>query len=95
MAAYAIFTREHTRDAAEMATYTEAAGATLAGHPAKILAVYGRQEVLEGAAVEGVVIVEFPTIADAKAWYDSPAYRAVRQHRFLGADYRAVIVEGV
>jgi uncharacterized protein (DUF1330 family) len=42
-----------------------------------------------------VVIVEFPTFAEAKAWYDSPAYREVRRHRFLGSDYRAVIVEGV
>jgi hypothetical protein len=26
-----------------------------------------------------------------KAWYDSPAYRKVREHRYKGADYRAVI----
>ena len=53
------------------------------------------QEVLEGAAVEGVVILEFPTFDEAKAWYDSPAYREVREHRYKGADYRAVIVQGV
>ena len=28
-------------------------------------------------------------------WYDSPAYREVREHRYKGADYRAVIVQGV
>jgi uncharacterized protein (DUF1330 family) len=94
MAAYIVFTREKTRDPAELQTYMENVGPTLTGHPIKLLAVYGRQEVLEGAAVEGVVIVEFPTFAEAKAWYDSPAYRAVREHRFLGSDYRAVIVEG-
>jgi len=27
-------------------------------------------------------------------WYDSPAYWDLREHRFRGADYRAVIVEG-
>jgi hypothetical protein len=37
----------------------------------------------------------FRLIKEAKAWYDSPAYREVRKHRFLGADYSAVIVEGV
>lgn len=47
------------------------------------------------SAVEGVVILEFPTFDEAKAWYDSPAYREVRENRFRGADYRAVIVEGV
>jgi hypothetical protein len=37
----------------------------------------------------------FPSFDEAKAWYDSPAYREVREHRFRGADYRAVIVEGL
>ena len=50
---------------------------------------------LEDPEVEGVVILEFPSFDEAKAWYDSPAYREVREHRFRGADYRAVIVEGV
>jgi uncharacterized protein (DUF1330 family) len=31
----------------------------------------------------------------AKAWYDSPAYREVRVHRFKGAIYRATLVQGV
>jgi len=69
-------------------------GPTLAGHPVTVLAAYGRQKVLEGSEVEGVVILEFPSFDEAKAWYDSPAYREVREHRFRGAHYRAVIVEG-
>jgi len=95
MTVYIVFTREKTRDPAELQVYMEKVGATMAGHPITPRAVYGRQEVLEGAAVEGVVIVEFPTMEAAKAWYDSPAYREVRMHRFKSADYRAVIVEGV
>jgi len=94
MAAYAVFIRESTRDAAELATYSQKVGRTLAGHPVQVLAAYGRQEVLEGPEVEGVVILEFPSLEAAKAWYDSPAYREVREHRFRGAEYRAVIVEG-
>jgi Domain of unknown function (DUF1330) len=39
-------------------------------------------------------ILEFPTFDEAKAWHDSPAYR-VREHRYKGADYRAVIVQGL
>jgi uncharacterized protein (DUF1330 family) len=95
MAAYMVFTRESTRNAAELATYSQKVGPTLAGHPVKVLAAYGRQEVVEGPEVEGVVILEFPSFAAAKTWYDSPAYRQVREHRFKGADYRAVIVEGL
>ncbi len=88
MAAYAVFIRQSTHNPDELATYSEKVGATLSGHPVSVLAAYGRQEVLEGPEVEGVVILEFPTIDAAKAWYDSPAYREVRQHRFRGADYR-------
>jgi uncharacterized protein (DUF1330 family) len=95
MAAYAVFIRDNTLDAAELETYSQKVGATLAGHPITVLAAYGRHEVLEGPDVEGVVILEFPSLDEAKAWYDSPAYREVREHRFRGAQYRAVIVEGV
>ena len=56
---------------------------------------YGKGETLEGAPIDGAVILEFPTIEAAKAWYDSDAYRAAREHRFKGADYRAFITEGL
>ena len=95
MTAYAVFIRESTYDPAELEAYTPKAAASLAGHPVTILAAYGRQEVLEGPEVEGVVIVSFPTFAEAKAWYESPAYREAREVRFRGAKYRALIVEGV
>jgi uncharacterized protein (DUF1330 family) len=51
--------------------------------------------VLEGATMESVVILEFPSIEAARAWYDSPAYREARRARHLAADYRAFVVEGV
>ena len=95
MPAYIVFTRETTRDASELQTYAPLARASGKGHRLKPLAAYGRHEVLEGPPVEGVVLLEFPSFDEAKAWYDSPAYREAREHRFKGAEYRAVIVEGV
>lgn len=95
MAAYMVFTRERVRDAAEFAVYGEKAGGTLAGHTARPLAFYGAHETLEGAPIEGAVIVEFPDLAAAKAWYLSPAYRDAVKHRFAGADYRVFITEGL
>jgi uncharacterized protein (DUF1330 family) len=95
MTTYIVFTRESTQDQNELEAYQGKVQETFAGHPIKVLAAYGPQQVLEGAAPEGVVIVEFPTTAAARAWYDSPAYQAVAQHRFNGASYRAVLVEGV
>jgi uncharacterized protein (DUF1330 family) len=95
MSAYLIFTREKTLDAQEMAAYSKDVSPTLAGHPVKVLALYGAHEDLEGAATEGTVILEFPSMDAAKAWYDGPAYRKVREHRFKGATYHVILIEGV
>jgi uncharacterized protein (DUF1330 family) len=95
MPAYAIFIRDSTRDPKELETYSKVAPATLSGHPVTLRVAYGKYEVLEGPAIEGAVVLEFPTMEAAKAWYDSPAYREAREHRFKGANYRAFIVQGV
>jgi uncharacterized protein (DUF1330 family) len=95
MSAYLIFTREETRDAQELATYSKEVPATLAGHPVKVLALYGKHEDLEGAGTKGTVVLEFPNAAAAKAWYDGPEYRKVREHRFKGSTYHVILIEGV
>ena len=95
MVAYVVFTREKMRNPAEYERYREKARPAAAGHPLKPLALYGKHEVLEGPAIEGAVVLEFPTIEAAKAYYHSPAYQDAVQHRFLGADYRVFIVEGL
>jgi uncharacterized protein (DUF1330 family) len=95
MSAYLIFTREKTLDSQELATYSKEVPPTLAGHNAKVLALYGKHEDLEGAVTEGTVVLEFPSAAAAKAWYDGPEYREVREHPFKGATYRVILIEGV
>lgn len=95
MAAYLVFTRDKTLDQSEMDTYTKMVPPTLAGHDFTMHAVYGKHETLEGPPVEGVVILSFPTYEAALAWYNSPAYADAREHRFKGAQYRAVIVQGI
>ncbi len=93
MPAYLIFTREKVLDKAELDTYSKAVMPTLAGHPVKILA-YGPHQTLEGAPTEGTAILEFPDTASAMAWYDGPEYRRVREHRFKGGKYHAILIEG-
>jgi uncharacterized protein (DUF1330 family) len=83
------------RSEKEYEIYKQKNRVAMEGHPIRARVLYGKYEVLEGAEVQGVVILEFPTVADAKAYYDSPAYREAREHRFKGADYRVLIVEGV
>jgi len=67
----------------------------MGGKPGTPHGGYGRAGGIGGPAVEGVVVVSFPTIDEAKAWYNSPAYTAAREHRFKGAEYRVVLVQGL
>ncbi len=95
MAAYMIFTRESTQDPAALDAYRSKVRATFDGHAHKVLAAYGTQQVLEGDAAEATVILEFPSVEAARAWYDSEAYQAVAQHRLAGSRHRVVLVEGL
>ncbi len=41
----------------------------------------------------GVFVAEWPSMEAAKAWYDSPAYKAIRHLRMDNAKYTGVLVE--
>ena len=94
MPAYVVVTREKTRDAAEIEQYKQLTPPSFKEHPAIIRAIHGRTEVLEGSAAEDIVILEFPTYEDAKAWYHGSAYQAASKHRHQGGDYRFILTEG-
>lgn len=93
--AYVILIRDRMIDAAEFATYGSKARNAREGHAVTPLAFYGQYEVLEGPQVDGAVILQFPSFAEAQAWYRSPAYQEALKHRLAGAEYRVLIVEGV
>ena len=95
MPSYVVFTRERLRNREEYETYRSKSLAANAGHEFKARALYGRHEVLEGPAIEGAVILEFASMEAARAYYGSDEYQDAVRHRFLGADYRVFIVEGL
>jgi uncharacterized protein (DUF1330 family) len=95
MSAYAVFTRERTLDQTELEIYWSKVESTFANYKVKIHAAYGPHEVLEGMQIEGAVIAEFPSLAEAKEWYHSPAYQEAARHRHNGAIYHAYIIEGL
>lgn len=95
MTAYVVFIKDGVNDQAELDQYNAKAGASIAGHPLKPLAFYGPNETWEGPTAEGLVIIEFPDVDAAKAWYDSPAYQDAKVHRLAGATYRVMVTEGV
>lgn len=95
MVAYVIFIKERTKDQEEVDRYKEMAPAAMAEHPITFRIAHGRREVVEGEDFEDIMMLEFPTFAEANGWYDSPAYQAASEHRLKAADYRAFIVESV
>jgi len=95
MSAYLVFSRIRVLDDTSLARYSSDVPATMDNFDAQVLAAYGEQVMLEGAANQGTVILQFGDMAAAKRWYDSPAYQAARKHRVLGAEYTCVLVQGV
>jgi uncharacterized protein (DUF1330 family) len=56
----------------------------------------GKAESLDGdAPPKGIVVIAFDSSARAHAWYDSPAYAAIRPIRQAASKGRMFIVEGV
>lgn len=94
MPAYVVFMRDKTLDPTELAKYSTDVDASFDGHNVEFLADYGAIETLEGPQIEGAVVLRFPDISSARAWYRSPRYQAIAQHRFQGATYRGFIVDG-
>lgn len=95
MTAYAVMIRERTTDPAELDLYRQKAPAAREGRDMTPLAFYGKFELLEGPAMEGAVILSFPSMAAAREWYMSPAYQAAVSHRFKGAEFRVFLIEGI
>jgi uncharacterized protein (DUF1330 family) len=95
MSAYVVFVRDRITDPEEFAKYEEAAPAASVGRPVTPLAFYGAIDTLEGPPVDGAVILEYPSVEEARAFYDSTLYQDALQHRLKGAEYRVFIVEGI
>jgi uncharacterized protein (DUF1330 family) len=95
MAAYVIV-NVTVRDPARYEEYKRLASPTV---PA-----YGGRDLVRGGAVEAreggwspsrLVILEFPTVERARAWWDSPEYAPAKAVRQSCADTQLVITEGL
>jgi uncharacterized protein (DUF1330 family) len=87
--------RIDVHDASGYARYLEGTDPVLARYGAEVLAVDEAPVVLEGQwPGTRTVLISFPDEASARAWYDSPEYQAIAQHRFRAASADAVFVRG-
>ena len=90
--------RSKINDPVAYKRYTDLVPAIVAAHGGKMLARGGAFEVLEGPQKFGrFVVIEFASLADARACFQSQAYQQASQFRLNdgAGEVELVIVEGV
>jgi len=76
--------------------YSEQVPATIAKYGGRYLVRGGKTEVREGEwPATRTVILEFPSLARALEWYDSPEYKPLRPIRHANSHSRIAFFEGV
>jgi uncharacterized protein (DUF1330 family) len=95
MAAYVIADVEVT-DPARYAEYRDKVPATVAAYGGRFLVRGGRHQVAEGSwHPHRVVVLEFPSMEQARRWYESEDYRGPKALRQAAARTDVIFVEGV
>ena len=95
MAAYVIADVTVT-DPATMEAYRKLVPATLAKYGGRFLVRGGAHQAVEGDwKPNRLVILEFPTMEQARRWYDSEEYREPKALRLKAGRTHLVMVEGV
>jgi uncharacterized protein (DUF1330 family) len=95
MSAYIIVNIQVT-DPVPYAEYVRQAPPTIARYNGRYLVRGGPAEKLEGAyEPRRVVVLEFDTVENAKAWWNSEEYRDLRDLRQRSAITDMIVVDGV
>lgn len=94
MPAYAMFQIRIT-DPDTYKQYVAQVAPTIAQYAGRFLVRGGAYEVVEGDWPEWRhVVLEFPSVQQARAWYDSPEYTPLKQLRQSASEGRGIIIEG-
>lgn len=95
MSAYAVAVIRETRFGPQIKAYLERIDATLAPYGGRFRVHGGPYQPLEGSWSGDLVIIEFPSAAQATAWYHSPAYQAIKPLRANNTDGDVFVVSAV
>lgn len=75
--------------------YTTVVPATIQQYGGRFIARGGKSKVLEGDWPERRrVIIEFPSVEDARKWWDSPEYAKPKALRKAHSNGRLLLIEG-
>ncbi|WNZ26787.1 DUF1330 domain-containing protein [Leptolyngbya sp. NK1-12] len=95
MTAYAVAVIRETRFDPEIKEYLQRIDETLAPFSGKYLVHGGPYTPLEGTWSGDLVVIEFPSMEQAKGWYESDAYGAIRSLRTSHTEGDVFLVQGV
>jgi uncharacterized protein (DUF1330 family) len=95
MAAYALAHLREVEPHTEILEYLEQIQATLDPFRGRFIVHGGVIEVLEGQWPGNLVIIEFPSMAAGRSWYESPAYQQILPLRTDHIRGDTILVEGV
>lgn len=95
MPAY-IVVQVEVEDPARYEDYKAMVPSSLAPFGGRFIVRGGKVETLEGDwAPKRFVMVEFPSVENAKAWWDSPEYKDAKALRQATAKTQMIVVEGI
>ena len=95
MTGYAII-HDEIQDQTLFAEFRRRVGATVEAHGGRYLVRGGAIEVMDGDwSPDRIVVIEFDSVEQARAWLTSPEYTEIKQIRMNAASASVIIVEGV
>ena len=96
MPAYLFVNIHQVVDEPKMEEYRKGVFATVAQYGGKYLVIGGSTDLLEGNwRPTFPVVIEFPSMKQARAWYDSPEYKPLLKLRLEATRGDAIFVEGL
>ncbi len=95
MSAYAVAHMRHVTMGPPIVGYLERIDATLAPFGGHFIVHGGEIEVLEGSWPGHLIVIEFPDLDRARAWYHSDAYQQIVRLRTDNSQSDTILVDGV
>jgi uncharacterized protein (DUF1330 family) len=96
MAAYCLFDNLEVLDSGKLAQYAQRVKPVVERYGGRYLVLGGKVEVMEGQwRPTFPVVLEFPSLERAHAWYSSDEYRELKALRLSAVRSTAVFIEGL
>jgi len=96
MPAYVIGDVREVRDPDALVEYRRRNTDAVADHGGRFVVRGGEATVLEGEwDTLRIIVIEFPDVASARAWYESDEYEPLKAMRQEASDTNIVLLEGI